>query len=75
LWKGQRLTAIALAADALGEDGWHLSLQDYDLCARHPDVQSETQARKRLRTLGIDPQTASIYIDEDEEGKFLAAQD
>jgi hypothetical protein len=69
----QRLTAIAVAADALRQDSWHLSPQGYDPCASHPDVQTATQAQDRLQKLRMDPACASIYAEQDDEEVELLA--
>jgi hypothetical protein len=42
-------------------------LQGYDVCAWHHEIRNEAQAHERLEELEIDPKTASVFVDEDDE--------
>src|SRR5262249_49931544 len=62
----QRLMAVARAADALRREGWHLCLHGYEVAAWHAEIHTKSQARERLKQLGIEPQIAACYVEEDD---------
>jgi hypothetical protein len=61
----ERLHAAADIVDKLTATGWSAQMALYDIFLSHPYVHTEVEARSRLDSLGIDPD--SVFIDEFED--------
>jgi hypothetical protein len=64
-----RLEAVADAAEKLRQDGWSVHLQGYGLTCSNDDLNTEQDAARRLRELGISKKLGSIDEHDNEDAE------
>jgi len=67
----ERLDRAADLVDQLVLDGWTTAAAQFDVLLLHRDVQTQDQAVKRLRALGIDPEALMIVEDVEDDAEEL----
>jgi hypothetical protein len=58
-----RLERAAETLDKMAAAGWTARVAVHDLMFAHPDVQTEPDARRRIKELGLDPEAFVIIED------------
>lgn len=66
------LTASANALERMTADGWESEVALYDIVFTHPEVNTERQAIKRLKGLGLSAKDFRIDEHDDAEDEELA---
>lgn len=64
---GERLQKASATLDQLGAAGWTSRMAVYDVMLAHPRVQTQEDAVRQLRELGLDPEAFIIVEDVDED--------